>query len=343
MSIVKFQVEKKDAHIIAEDIFGSKNFFTKTFSSFFGESVSKLVLPAQDLASDASYVQDAKRKGRSFQSRVSKDARLHLESHEVSCFDGAVLETMELSHQEQLEKPKNEQRYVIYLGGNHMGMHELYNEIYTQCIKTKHNFVAFNYKNVMKSQGTIHTELDLIYDVISQIERLRDQGVAIENICLVGHSLGAAFATLAAYVYFKADTPVKVFNGRSFSNFATMTFWQAKTNGSDLEAMYKKMLLSLSNFEIEVAEYYEQLPDEYKDYITVEQKNKEDGEKLGVPDGVVPPEASLPSAIQDKASSHKVLSTNGLFGFGHNDPLHTLKSHDDENTADELCSRFILR
>jgi len=339
-----YHVSISTAHSIAKDIFGSQNIVTKTFSMFFGASVSKLVLPAQNLTSDPDYVQYTKELEKLFQSKILKNSQLSFELHQIESFDGALIETMELCHQEQLTKPKKEQRYVLYLCGNGMCMQELYNEIYLQCTQTKHNFVAFNYRNVIKSQGSINQELDLINDVISQVERLRDEGVPLKNICLVGHSLGAAFATLTSYVYLKEGEPLKIFNGRSFSNFASMTFWQAKHNGaSNLEAMFKKMLLSLSNFEIEVAQYYNLLPDEDKDYITVEQKDSGDGSTIGVPDGVIPPEASLGNCVQDKSSRHKVISTNRLFGFGHNDPLSTLMSHDNNKTADKLCREFILK
>lgn len=339
-----FNVTKKKAHHTAKSIFGPQSIVTQTFSTFFGPSVSKIVLPAQKLASDPSYVQGTETIEKRFQTRVSKNPLLQMDLHEVHCFDGAILETMELSHTEQLEKPKAEQHYVIYLCGNDMCMQDLYNEIYTQCLATNYNFVAFNYKNVMRSQGKIYTEMDLVYDVISQVERLRDEGVALENISIVGHSLGAAFATLTSYVYMKEGTPLKVFNGRSFSNFATMAYLQAKINGSsDIEAMYKKMLLSLSNFEIEVAQYYDLIPTQYKDYIMVEQKDMDDGSKTGVPDGVIPKEASLGYAVQDKSSTHKVLSTNNLFGFGHNDPLSTLTAHDQDKSAEQLCREFILK
>lgn len=339
-----FIVAQKKAHIIAKEIFGPQSIVTKTFSTFFGPSVSKVVLPAQELSQDIHYVNGTESLERSFGSQVNKNQLLHLELHELECFDGAILETMELTHQEQMAKPKAEQHYVIYLCGNDMCMQDLYKEIYSQCIETQHNFVSFNYKNVMRSQGTIYTELDLIYDVISQVERLRDEGVPLENICLNGHSIGAAFATLTSYVYLKEGNPIKAFNGRSFSNFGLMKFCQAKHNGSNtINAMFERILLTLSNFEIEVAHYYDLIPDDYKDYITVVQKDESDGSKTGVPDGVIPMEASLGHAVQDKSSKHKVISTNRIFGFGHNDPLSSLKAHDEDKTAEQLCREFILK
>lgn len=344
-----FKVSQRSAHQTANTLFGTGSLLSPSglakaaFCRFFGASISHVVLPAQKLSTDENFLQDTVTQELYFAAKVASNKLLEQELHTLECFDGASLETMELSHQEQRDKPKSEQQYVIYLCGNGMCMQDLYEEIYKLSLSTKRNFVAFNLKNVIRSHGTIHHELDLINDVISQIERLRDQGVDPKNICLVGHSLGAAFATLTSYIYFKEGTPIKIFNGRSFSNFATLAYLHEKNSGSsELKAQFKKNLLLFSNFEIEVAKYYDLLPDEYKDYITIEELPIA-GDKKSVPDGIIPPEVSLRHNVQDQASTHLVRSTNTLFGMGHNDPLYTLECHEDGQTADERCCAFILK
>ncbi len=339
---------KSSAHKRAEKIFGTGsllnplNWPKTAFSYFFGSSVSKMVLPAQVLSTKRDFLQGTATLEDSFINKVRKNDQLEIDFHTLDCFDGASLETMELIHSEQKEKPKAEQKYVIYLCGNGMCMQDLYNEIYDMCLSTQRNFVAFNLKNVIKSQGQVHSELDLINDVISQIEHLISAGVQPENICLVGHSLGAAFATLAAYVYYKEGTPIRIFNGRSFANFAYFAYLQEKNSGSsEFKAWLKKMSLQLSNFDIEVAKYFDEIPDEYKEYITIKE-GPIDGDERNIPDGVIPFEISLRSKIQDQGTNHLVRSTNTLFGFGHNDPLRTLETENGQ-TGEDLCRSFILK
>ncbi|MFJ1268625.1 hypothetical protein ACD661_08680 [Legionella lytica] len=343
-----FQIPKTPAHKRAEKIFGTGSLWNplnwpKTaFSYFFGSSISKIVLPAQDLSTDQNFLQDTETLETFFIEKIRKNALLQMDFHTVDCFDGASLETMELTHSEQMAKPKAEQEYVIYLCGNGMCMQDLYNEIYDMSLATQRNFVAFNLKNVVKSQGKVRSELDLINDIISQIERLRAEGVDINKIRLVGHSLGAAFATLTAFVYYKEGTPIRVFNGRSFANYASLVYLWEKNNGSsDFKAWMKKASLQLANFEIEVAEFYDDIPAQYTDYITINEGVTE-GSEPNVPDGVIPLEISLRNKIQDQAASHLVRSRNTLFGVGHNDPLRTLEA-EDGLTAEDRCCSFILR
>ncbi|WP_165485116.1 lipase family protein [Legionella rowbothamii] len=342
-----FQIPKSTAHKRAEKIFGTGsllnplNWPKAAFSYFFGSSISKVVLPAQVLSTDQSFLHDTLTQEAWFISKVNKNSMLQIDFHTLDCFDGASLETMELTHNEQIDKPKAEQEYVIYLCGNGMCMQDLYNEIYDMCTTTQRNFVAFNLKNVIKSHGKVRNELDLINDVISQIERLIADGVDPSNICLVGHSLGAAFATLTAYTYYKEGTPIRIFNGRSFANFASLSYLQEKNSGSsDFNAWMKKMSLQLANFEIEVAKFYDEIPDEYKDYITINEDSLE-GDERNIPDGVIPLEISLRYKIQDQDVTHLVRSRNTLFGIGHNDPLRTLEA-EDGLTAEDRCRSFIL-
>ncbi|MDR3502798.1 MAG: hypothetical protein P4L79_09465 [Legionella sp.] len=341
-------IPKSAAHKRAEKIFGTGsllnplNWPKTAFCYFFGSSISKVVLPAQVLSTEQDFLQGTATLEASFVRKVDKNPMLQLDFHTLDCFDGASLETMELTHNEQIDKPKAEQEYVIYLCGNGMCMQDLYHEIYDMCLATQRNFVAFNLKNVIKSHGTVRSELDLINDVISQIEHLRTEGVELNNICLVGHSLGAAFATLTAYTYYKEGTPIKIFNGRSFSNFASLSYLQEKNGGSsEFRAWMKKVSLQLSNFDIEVAKYYDKIPPQYKDYITINEGPTE-GDEQNTPDGVIPMEISLRSAIRDQDEYHLVRSGNRLTGIGHNDPLRTLEAEDGQ-TAEERCCSFILK
>lgn len=341
-------VPETSAHRTARKLFRSSLFnpwglVKNLFCRLWGRAISEWVLPAQRLSKEENFIVDTITQEQDFATRIAENNLLQQKLYSIESFAGTSLETMELMHKTQWEKPKSQQKYVIYLCGNGMCMQDLYQEIYNQCLLTQCNFVTFNLKNVMRSRGNIRDQVDLINDVITQIERLKQEGVAITNICLMGHSLGAALVTLASFVYLQEGTPIRVFNDRSFANFADMIYFQEKNRGNNVVyAWFKKVLLLLANFKLEVATYYDLIPERYRDYLTIDE-TKSDENVLSIPDGVIAEQASLRSAVKDKATKHLVHSTCTLFGIGHNDPLSTLQCVDEEIMGDERCRKFILQ
>lgn len=363
---MKFFIKKSSIHDKAENYFGLGSYVNPVTwvralaGKLIGNKTGVLVLPAQKLSEDNTYLNDTFVIEHNFKDNVASNSEISLNFHEVENFDGAILETMELSHKIQLDKPINEQNFVIFSVGNDMCMQDLYKDLYTECQKLELNIVSFNFRNVIRSSGKVNSQLDLIYDVIAQVERLLNAGVDPKNITLVGHSLGAAIVTLASFLYYKKGTPIKVFNGRSFSSFSALKYHQLDQR--KLEQDLTGLQLYFSNFELNVAPYFAEIPEEYKEYIVIKQNKKKDKSDASfqVPDGVIPHPASLHVALKadrkkEKRSqeytperalhlqNRKVISTNRIFGFGHNDPLSALKCRDGKETADEFCRHFIRK
>lgn len=364
---MKYTIKKNKMHQVANRYFGMGSYLNpiawirRLVSFLMGEKVSRQVLPAQVLREDEFYTQDVEQNERAFIKKVqASDGRMTAQFHEIENFDGSILETMELTHQSQLKKSLEDQQFTIFTVGNGMCMQDLYPDLLLDCEKLEHNVIAFNFRNVIRSEGRLTSQLDLVYDVIAQIERLRMLGVSTKNISLVGHSLGAAVVTLVSYLYYKEGMPLKVFNGRSFSSFSDLCYYQLEENNeSYLTKLLSRIKHYLTNFKLEVTPFYRLIPDIYKEYIVVKPLKEPTVDfPFSVPDGVIPPKASLHYALkEDRAEekkesdltsekkahwkNRKVISTNGLFKMGHNDSLRLLHCRENKQTADEFCRQFV--
>lgn len=361
---MKVKVKASTAHTLAKTYYDDQSIFSQLKSLLSRPSnhseIKHTVLPALTFSKDLFFVNETKRLEAQFYEKVDKDSELSVSLLEIIQWDGATIETMELQHSAQLEKPASLQKYMIFLVGNGMCMQDMYQDIRRCTLDTQYNAISFNYRGIMRSEGKLTSQVDLVYDAISQIERLRQQGVKPENITLIGHSLGAAIATLASYVYFKLNMPIRLFNGCSFSSFAEMIYHHDLLEGkSESFALNHKKQFEDNNFAIEVAKYFKALPEESKDYIVIKPKKMPDRSTDGVEDGVIPRPASLHASLKEerkklKQSGHlsdyerlkmknrKVISRNRLFGAGHNDALSTLMCGESLKTAEEYRLEFIL-
>ncbi|QDP72950.1 hypothetical protein FOG18_10440 [Legionella israelensis] len=354
---MKYIVKKNTIHEAAEYYFGfgskrnPKTWLRAMFCFFMGSTVSKQVLPAQNLKNDFFFLEETYAIEAAIKNELSKASDISFQHHEIENFDGALLETAEFLHIEQQRQPIDQQKFVIFAVGNDMCMQDLYKDLVRHSRKLKQNVVAFNFRNVIRSSGALKSQIDLVYDAIAQVERLRNMGVSEKNISLVGHSLGAAVLTLISYLYFKQGMPIKIFNGRSFSSFSNLKHYQLERERETKKQKWTSLKLYLSNFELEVAPYFIEIPDKYKEYIVIK-PSKHSKDSNEVLDGVIPEKASLHYSLKKEKRSvervnhwknRKVISSNRLFGFGHNDPLSLLKCRDSEETAEEFCHHFIKR
>ncbi len=328
---------------------------TQVFSYLLGEHVSRTLLPAQLRSEDADDWQSTYQYEQRALRKLSTAGYSNLQSHKfhLQTTDGALLETIELKHQTQERKAVDQRKYAIYLVGNGMCYQDVLSEILLDARDLEINALAFNYRNVMDSSGTLTQYITLVLDVISQIERLKQNGISPDNIYIIGHSFGAAIGTIAAYVYASLNENVKLLNGRSFGSSNEFLYyllpegWQRTINGS-----LQDLALNLTGWNFSPAEFFALIPAANKRYIVIKNASAEDDCS---PDGVIAHPASLHKGLKRFLQAHpeyttenpdmicqKVLSFNRLFGFGHNDPMRTLQCVNSEENARDYYRRFIM-
>lgn len=361
---MKLNVSKTQTHDFAKSLLYPKTVtgilwraITSGFGYFFDKKISQKLVPAQILTNDETFIRDTYTIEEQFNRKLSKpeNSDVKAETHTVCTHDGAELETFELTHAEQETLAPDQQKYIIYLVGNGMCFQDIFKQLLDDCKALKYNTLSYNYRNVLRSTGEIHNKFDLISDLISQIERLRAQGIDLENIHLCGHSLGAGISTIVAHIYYKMGFNMKIFNGRSFTKFSDLVYYQ-HPEGWDrtIWGTLDKLKFTLTDLDIDALSAYLEIPEESKCYITVE-SNK--SESRSVEDGVIARPASLhfgltthhqrpkdlhPDPNDELRLYHgtKVISTNNLAGYGHNDPIETLTCKDSKENAQEYYRKF---
>ncbi len=343
---------------VARNIFGIGKFYNPitwikwTATHLFGRKMSYQVLPAQNLANDDDYVRDILQSERFYEDKISKLSHVRQNCMTVVSHDGAELETMELLHSSQESKLLAEQDHIICIQGNGMCFQDTLREMLADCEDMEWNIIGFNFRNVFRSTGESYEQMGMITDVITQIERLKQNGVDISKIKLLGHSTGAAVATLVSYVYNVCGEDVKIFNGRSFTSYSDFKYEQQPTaQDKMLKGNLFRLGLYLTNFELPALKYYKLLSDEVKEYIVIKKSSKVEG---CVADGVIPKLASLHAGLKserralkqlltedgnidalNELDNRKVFSFNKLYGFGHSDPVCYLEcatSREDART-----------
>jgi len=79
---------------------------------------------------------------------------------------------------------------------NNKPQHPLYSNAHNTIV------VAFNFRNVQLSKGTVSSAQSWVDDFVAVIEHYLDQGIQLNNILIHGYSLGGAIATVgAAQIY----------------------------------------------------------------------------------------------------------------------------------------------
>lgn len=255
---------------------------------------------------------------------VSHDGEVESEDKEVNnlvieTHDGVKLETIEfkLPKQENVSNP-----YIIIFGGN-SGCFQKNNEL-PDINRLNCNVVAFNYRGVAGSSGSPCCAQDLVTDGIAQVERLLAQGVKPEDILLNGRSIGSAVATLVCKYFHDREIKVKLFLRDPPSSLTNVVIswlraeknsgYKEKTSGKIVGWLLMpliKFFLVASQWEMEVADAYKKIPDEYKEYTLVRSSKIRRNEVNPGDDTIIPYYASLHAALKPIRQQQKLTLTEG--------------------------------
>ncbi|MGE3319304.1 MAG: alpha/beta hydrolase family protein [Candidatus Berkiella sp.] len=196
------------------------------FRWLFGPLVSKLVMPSQNLPKGA---------------RPFSDLNRHIKNNHPGVFfnegslpttdQRATINFSEFSRA-PLRAPENQKIIINAVGNGDIYENHLYEYLKLTENFPQHRIVAFNFRGTLQSKGQAYSEDDWLNDVISIVKHYQNQGVALENILLHGHSMGGALVTMAAAKIYQDSlvqakiagkdlqtvSSVKVLNNRSFIN-----------------------------------------------------------------------------------------------------------------------------
>lgn len=148
----------------------------------------------------------------------------------VASTQGATIDVFEVAGTSVDAIDIKNQKVFIHLHGSCI-YYDVFKEFYRKLAKGNpdHRIVGFNCRNVQYSKGIATCEDDWVDDAVAVIRDYEKQGISLENIVLIGHSLGGAILTMAAARIYQeelaskgkqAARSVKVFSNRSFSTVA---------------------------------------------------------------------------------------------------------------------------
>ena len=194
---------------------------------FFGHLISKAIFQSQayNIERKQSIFKDSK----NIQQKYSSTADLNINNFQVDSTGRAKIDLTEYSVRTDLNYNNSESKIII----NVYGRRDCYERHTEELIKQaelykEHNIkvVGLNFRNIMKSKGKVTSQQDWIDDIVAVVDYYaKEHNIKLSNILLSGHSMGAAFATLAAaqiYQREKEKTSVKLINDRSFQNLPSI-------------------------------------------------------------------------------------------------------------------------
>lgn len=283
-----------------------------------GEEIGRSILPAQLRAvNQFDDINDE---------TVSNDPDLDYKKYNVVTHDGAILDTLEITHKVPQDTNPLTQKYIINFVGNCNGYEDIVTLMENDAKEFSANVIGFNFRGVAKSKKNINEGViskarskdDLVTDGIAQVQRLLDKQVPAANIIIKAHSLGAGVASLVAQHFHQLGEPVNLFNDRSFSTSSDVAMSLARKdlekNGSDffkklsktqksiLSAIAKplvKLVASALNWEIDAASAFKSINPKNKAYFFL---RSVEASKSGTPPGIIDDEV-----ISHDASLHKAL------------------------------------
>jgi hypothetical protein len=166
-------------------------------------------------------------------------------------------------------------------------------------------------------------ERDLITDGIAQVQRLLEKdGIRPENITLKGSELGATVATKVARHFHKRDQKINVFNVSGFSTVTNKYVGKIRQLGANSNTGHQetiggkilgwfakpfiKLFLVLSQWEMDAASAYNELPDTHKEYMVVRSsKNTRKNDSHVKDNSVITHYASLHAALKEERTKKK--------------------------------------
>jgi pimeloyl-ACP methyl ester carboxylesterase len=324
----------------APNPYSNKSFFSHFTPS--SQSIGNLVLPAQ--------WRETKILNATTLDRFANQYSLSIQSGFIGTHDNAVLETVELKPNQEIEKSAHEQSYIIKFNGNGMLYQDALREFSCDANKLKTTVIGFNYRGVGNSTKIPSTFNDLITDGIAQVQRLLDKGIDSKRITLDGLSLGGGVATMVASHFHNIGKPIYLWNDRSFASIskaaAGMVAPETTTIfNENLAVSFETSSWSLmmpAGWDVDVAKAYNAIPSEYKSHMYVAKKSDN-----STGDGVIAYRASLHKGVSEcekkrgMATGHKVYAKGGLFG-GHNMSRGELISAEDASlSGQDQFEKFI--
>lgn len=284
------------------------------FNRLFGKFAGKMVLLAQDPVN----AQNINLNSAMLESMIRRRPTLNHEIIDFKLHDDVPLETMEISPVND-QTPVNQKQYIINCCGNMQSYQQGILSLQKDALDTNKTVIGFNYRGVYnektgEKEDIYSTSTQEMVDCgIAQVQRLLDAGVPSTNIMLKGISLGGGAANLIALHFHEKGLPVYVFNLQSFSSLTNVLVGGIRAaevkgrNGSEQpsgreETLGGKILgyiakpfikfgLSVIKWEIESADAFKAIPEEFKEYALIR-----------TPKAQLPPDNTLP--IDDAVITH---------------------------------------
>lgn len=253
------------------------------FNKAFGGLISKLILPVQ-----TSYSRDGTSVTQDYVDSLTteyyKSKKITVVNKKVITHDDAILDSIELNPYPS-NTPREEMKAVVtFLGnGENFDNQNTMQRLTQDACELDALVIGFNYRGVNDSTGKAKSKQDLVTDGIAQVQRLIDSGIKPENIIIKGHSLGAAVGTLVANHFHGQRQKVHLFNGRSFATTSDVLVgavitpanqgYGASLFGRFLGAVILKPIikfaLSVTQWEIDAASAFLNIPRKYREYMVV--------------------------------------------------------------------------
>lgn len=145
-----------------------------------------------------------------------KPRAIKLDFYTLETSDDAILESVEVSNNNEKEKPISERKFLITCMARNQNYMYWLKDFYTSAQNIGCTVIGFNYRGIDYSKGMIWTQENIVDDVLAQTERLLQLGVKPENIAFEGMSMGGAVATIAAAKMHDKGFKVKLYNERSY-------------------------------------------------------------------------------------------------------------------------------
>lgn len=139
--------------------------------------------------------------------------------HTIETADHVKLDTIVVNNLEQIKKPINEQKFVVFFTGNSGSYEGAFDELLHFSNETGANVYTGNYRGVGESEGFPTGFKDLVMDGEAMIQFLLSKGVKSKNILIYGWSMGGAVGTHVAALHQKTGDEMNLANDRSFASF----------------------------------------------------------------------------------------------------------------------------
>ena len=239
-------------------------------------------------------------------------SKLHSEQHTIYTYDGAALNSCVIINTLVSTLPFAQQKYIINFVGNQSRYENIIDAMRADAEALHCHVVGF-------SSGIATSKNHLLIDGIAQVQWLLDRGVSPKNITLKGHSLGGAIATLVAYHFHQNNKPVNVFSDRSFSSLSKLVSPLVQRHllesiaenerafipklRAQIIGLICKLLVSMSNWNIQASGAFKKIPEDYREYIVIRQRGV-DGSNI-MNDDIVHYEASIHTALKHERQAKK--------------------------------------